>query len=295
MVVPTFDEMMYPLLESVKDGKIYKVAELSPKIENKNFNLTEEEKKIRLNNGRLKFYDRLLWARTYLKKAGLVTYPMTGGIRITEEGKKVLENGVEKIDSNFLMKYDAFKKFKERTKLDYLKDEAKVFGDLSPQDLIESGYTKLVSEIEEELLEKLKSMNPYLFETVALKLLKEMGYGEFEETSKSGDGGIDGIVSQDALGLEKIYIQCKRFNNHNVREPDIRNFIGAMSSDVSKGIFFTTSDFEEKAIEKAKTAIQKIHLINGIKLAKLMVKYSVGVQIKNSYDIKEIDSDFFEE
>lgn len=295
MAVPTFDELMFPLLETVSDGREYKLSEISQNVENKYFNLTEEEKKLRLNNGRTRFYDRLLWARTYLKKAGLVIYPKTGCLIITEEGKKVVTSGIKKIDKRFLMKYDSFQYFTNKTKDDLVKDQARDLEDFSPQDLIESGYNKLIFELEEEVLEKLKNMDPYLFETVTLKLLNVMGYGDFEETSKSGDGGIDGIINQDALGIEKIYVQCKRFNGHNIREPDVRNFIGAMSSDVSKGIFFTTSDFDHLAIEKAKRAMQKIHLINGATLAKLMVKYCVGVQIKDSYDLKEIDSDFFEE
>ncbi|HEO65290.1 MAG TPA: restriction endonuclease, partial [Spirochaetes bacterium] len=125
-------------------------------------------------------------------------------------------------------------------------------------------------------------------------LLKKMGYGEFIETPKSRDGGIDGIINEDQLGLEKIYIQAKRFAKDKVREPDIRNFIGAMSGDTTRGIFVTTTGFDENAKRKAKEAHHKIILIDGIKLVDLMYKFGVGVQIKDSYEIKTIDNDFFE-
>lgn len=292
MTVPTFDEIMFPLLDKIKDGGSYKASDISQEIENNYFTLTEDEKRIRLKNGRTKFYDRLLWARTYLKKAGLVEYPKTGCLVITQEGKKVLDSGIDRIDTKFLKRYDSFGDFvggKNSSK------EDSSLSDLSPRDLIDSGYNKINSELEQEILEKLKKMNPYLFEVVALKLLNSMGYGDFEETPKSGDGGIDGIINQDELGLEKIYIQCKRFNSNAVREPDIRNFIGAMSSDVNKGVFVTTSYFESAAVEKARMALQKIRLIDGEELAKLMVKFNVGTQVKEVYEVKELDADFFDE
>ena len=121
-----------------------------------------------------------------------------------------------------------------------------------------------------------------------------MGYGDFVETSKSGDGGIDGIINEDKLGLDKIYIQAKRYNDNKVREKEIRNFIGAMSGDTSKGVFVTTSTFDESAVKKAHDAHHTIILIDGNKLVQLMHEYNVGVQIKDTYEIKEIDEDFFE-
>ena len=135
----------------------------------------------------------------------------------------------------------------------------------------------------------------YYFEKVVLKLLKKMGYGDFIETSKSGDGGIDGIINEDKLGLDKIYIQAKRFNENKVREKDIRNFIGAMSGDTNKGVFVTTSLFDKGAEEKAKNAHHKIILIDGNKLVDLMHEFNVGVQIKQTYEVKQLDEDFFME
>ena len=165
----------------------------------------------------------------------------------------------------------------------------------SPQDLIDKGFSQIESEVKNDLLEKLKTIDPYYFEKVILILLKKMGYGEFIETSKSGDGGIDGIINEDKLGLDKIYIQAKRFSENKVREKDIRNFIGAMSGDTNKGVFVTTSLFDNAAIEKAKNAHHKIILLDGNKLVDLMHEFNVGIQIKATYEVKQLDEDFFEE
>jgi len=161
--------------------------------------------------------------------------------------------------------------------------------------LIDSGFSAIESEVKTELLGKLKEIDPYYFEKVILILLKKMGYGDFIETSKSGDGGIDGIINEDKLGLEKIYTQAKRYTENKVREKDIRNFIGAMSGDTTKGVFITTSTFDDSAIQKAREAHHSIILIDGLKLVDLMHQYNVGVQIKTKYEVKELDNDFFEE
>jgi len=164
----------------------------------------------------------------------------------------------------------------------------------SPQDLIEIGFAAIESEVKAELLEKLKSIDPSYFEKVILILLSKMGYGDFIETSKTADGGIDGIINEDKLGLDKIYIQAKRYGESKVREKDIRNFIGAMSGDTNKGVFVTTSDFDEGAIKKAHDAHHTIILIDGKKLVDLMFHYNVGIQIRSTYEVKQLDADFFE-
>ena len=165
---------------------------------------------------------------------------------------------------------------------------------ISPQDLIDSGFSAIESQVKGDLLEKLKTIDPYYFEKVILILLKQMWYGDFIETSKSGDGGIDGIINEDKLWLEKIYIQAKRYNENKVREKDIRNFIGAMSGDTTKWIFVTTSMFDELAIKKAHDAHHRIILIDWEKMVSLMHQYGVGVQVRTTYEVKEIDEDFFE-
>ncbi len=144
------------------------------------------------------------------------------------------------------------------------------------------------------MLERLKEIEPFYFEKVILILLKKMGYGEFIETKKTGDGGIDGIINQDQLGISKIYIQAKRYTENKVREKDIRNFIGAMSGDTTNGVFVTTSTFDDGAVEKAKQAHHKIILIDGFRLTDLMFEFGVGVQTINIYEMKKVDEDFFE-
>ena len=227
--------------------------------------------------------------------AKFAQYPKRGMVQITDKGKAALERGhltLEELqnDPDFIKHREAVSKEKENeVQLDKVNVE-----NASPQDLIDSGFSTIETEVKTELLEKLKEIDPYFFEKVILILLKKMGYGDFIETSKTGDGGIDGIINEDKLGLEKIYTQAKRYNESKVRETDIRNFIGAMSGDTRKGVFITTSTFDDSAIKKAREAHHSIILIDGAKLVDLMHQYNVGVQIKTVYEVKEVDNDFFE-
>jgi restriction system protein len=223
----------------------------------------------------------------YLKKGGLVHYPQRGFVQITERGKETKAESItiEQMESDVIKFYQPECKNIE-------KNEAVETS--SPQDLIDSGIEQIENNVKNELLQKLKLVDPYSFEKVILILLNKMGYGEFVETSKSRDGGIDGIINEDQLGLEKIYIQAKRYTDNKVREPDIRNFIGAMSGDTRKGIFVTTTEFDENAKKKAKEAHHTLILINGTRLVELMYKFGVGVQVKSAYEVKTLDNDFFE-
>ena len=294
--MPKFDELMFPILNVLGDKKSRQIRDVSEILE-KEYNLTEEEKKETVSNGYSRFFDRVSWGRTYLKKAGLISQESKGSdLKITEEGLNVLSSGVKKIDVNFLKKYPSFIFFSEGNKKTAEEVNNVLSEKFSPQDMIDQGFKRFSDALKSDLLEKLQGSNPYFFERVALILFQKMGYGDFQETPKSGDGGVDGVISQDSLGLEKIYIQAKRFaDTHKVREPEIRNFIGAMSSDASKGIFVTTSSFDDSAIKKAKGASHKIVLIDGEQLTDLMIKYNVGIQSANLYELKEIDTDFFEE
>ncbi|HEY0908203.1 MAG TPA: restriction endonuclease [Candidatus Paceibacterota bacterium] len=295
MAIPKFDETMLPILTVLKEKGPLQIREISKLLEDK-FSLTESEKNETVSNGETRFHDRVSWGRTYLKKAGLVSQDSKGSdVRITEEGVRVLDSGIAQLSLKYLERYPSFVFFAEGSKKTPEEVNNSLSEKFSPQDMIDQGFKRFSNTLKSDLLEKLQSSNPYFFERVALILFQKMGYGDFQETSKSGDGGIDGIISQDKLGLEKIYIQAKRFANTNkVREPEIRNFIGAMSADVSKGIFVTTSAFDDSAIKKAANASHKIVLIDGEQLTDLMIKYSVGVQKSISYELKQIDLDFFE-
>jgi restriction system protein len=290
--IPKFHETFNPILEILSDGKIIHTREMQKLVIEKYYsNLPKELLEEKTKSGEILINNRIAWGKSYLKKGGYIHYPERGHVQITEKGKtqknKLTLKEVEE-DSNILNFYT-----EENSKIKS-KDIVNI-KNASPQDLIDEGFNEIELEIKNELLEKLKTIDPYYFEKVILILLKKMGYGDFIETSKSSDGGIDGIINEDKLGLDKIYIQAKRFTENKVREKDIRNFIGAMSGDTNKGVFVTTSLFDKGAIEKAKNAHHKIILLDGNKLVDLMHEFNVGVQIKSVYEVKQLDEDFFVE
>lgn len=292
--IPKFHETFTPILEILSDGEVIRFRELQKLVIEKYFShLTIEQLSEKTKSGDNLINNRIAWGKSYLKKGGYIIYPVRGSVKITEKGltqKSVLslKNVVE--DSGIVNFYAEENQKSNSSQL--VIDE---IVSSSPQDLIDKGFYQIEKEVKTELLEKLKTIDPYYFEKVILILLKKMGYGEFIETSKSGDGGIDGIINEDKLGLDKIYIQAKRFNENKVREKDIRNFIGAMSGDTNKGVFVTTSIFDIGAIEKAKNAHHKIILIDGEKLVNLMHEFNVGIQVKATYEVKQLDEDFFED
>jgi restriction system protein len=288
MDLPKFNETFIPILEVLSDGEIITGRELIKKVEEKFYShLPDDLLSEVTKSGERLLENRIAWGKSYLKKGGLVHYPQRGHVQITTKGKEAkAENlSLEHVHSNVITFYEPEKSVNLQTS---------VISTASPQDLIDSGIEQIELSVKNELLEKLKTVDPYSFEKIILILLKKMGYGDFIETSKSRDGGIDGIINEDQLGLEKIYIQAKRYAENKVREPDIRNFIGAMSGDTRKGIFVTTSNFDENAQKKARDAHHTIILVNGTKLVELMHKYNIGVQVKSYYEVKVLDNDFFE-
>ena len=290
MDIPKFHETFVPILETLADGEIMQHRELLNKIVEKYYsNLPKELLDKKTKTGDLLILNRIAWGKSYLKKAGYIHYPERGAVQITEKGKEVNKDKVKLKD--IISESGLFSFYKE--------EKAKELQDLeirgsSPQDLIDSGFSAIDAQVKSDLLDKLKGTDPFYFEKVILTLLSKMGYGESIETSKTGDGGIDGIINQDKLGLEKIYIQAKRYSENKVREKEIRNFIGAMSGDTTKGVFVTTSEFDQQAIKKAHDAHHTIILIDGKKLVDLLFQYSVGVQVQNTYEVKAVDDNFFE-
>lgn len=289
MELPKFNETFLPILEVLHNGETLKSRDLIKTVSKKYYsNLPAELLTLKTKSGDILLENRIAWGKSYLKKGGLVHFPKRGFVQITDKGKSI--NPKELTLNNLQSDVISFYEPEDNTHNTNLSTP----DTSSPQDLIEIGIEKIEYEVKENLLKKLKDSDPYYFEKIILILLKKMGYGDFIETTKSNDGGIDGIINEDQLGLEKIYIQAKRYNQNKVRETDIRNFIGAMSGDTRKGIFVTTSTFDEKAKQKAKEAHHSIILIDGSKLVDLMHKYNVGVQIKNYYEIKILDNDFFD-
>lgn len=296
MSIPKFDETFIPILEVLSDGKVIRSADLPIKLlEAEKFILTDEESKTTTATGADLFGNRVGWGRVYLKQAKLIALPERGRMQITEKGLQLLKSG-KGIAMSELRHDPDFIAHQKKVSIERDSEKALETGNVTPQDMIDLGFKSIEATIKEELHEKLVAVNPYYFEKIVLQLFQKMGYGDFLETPKSGDGGIDGIINQDQLGIEKIYTQAKRFSDGTkVRETHIRNFIGAMSGDTNKGIFVTTSEFDESAIRKAREAMHKIILIDGEKLVDLMIKYGVGVQTKTTYEIKQVDEDFFEE
>jgi restriction system protein len=290
MDIPKFHETFAPILETLTDGKTIQHRELLNKVVEKYYSkLPKELLEKKTKTGDLLILNRIAWGKSYLKKAGYIHYPQRGAVQITQKGKEVNK---DKVNLKGIISESGIFNF-------YKEEKAKELEDLemkgsSPQDLIESGFSAIEAQVKSELLDKLKTIDPFYFERVILTLLGKMGYGESIETSKTGDGGIDGIVNQDKLGLEKIYIQAKRYNENKVREKEIRNFIGAMSGDTTKGVFVTTSEFDQQAIKKAHDAHHTIILIDGKRLVDLLYQYSVGVQVQNTYEVKAVDDNFFE-
>lgn len=296
MDLPKYHETFMPILETLSSIESVSSRELAVKVRDKYYsNLPKELLDKKTSTGANTLIDRILWGKSYLKMGKFVFYPKRGMVQIREKGKQALESGQLLLsdlqnDPDFIQHRSSVKS-KENNETEI---ETVDVDNATPQDLIDTGFETIETEVKTELLDKLKELDPYFFEKVILILLKKMGYGDFIETSKSGDGGIDGIINEDKLGLEKIYTQAKRYNENKVREKDIRNFIGAMSGDTSKGVFITTSTFDDSAIKKAREAHHSIILIDGPKLVDLMHQYNVGVQVKTTYEVKEVDNDFFE-
>jgi len=296
MELPKYHEAFIPVLEILQSVESIKSRDLANRVRNKYYaDLPPELLNQKTRSGSNVLIDRISWAKSYLKMAKFVSYPDRGMVQITEKGRRILATGQLSLydlqnDSDFINYRESVKSEKQNE----LEIHSVNVENASPQDLIDTGFTTIDTEVKTNLLEKLKEIDPFFFEKVILILLKRMGYGDFFETSKTGDGGIDGIINEDKLGLEKIYTQAKRYNDSKVREKDIRNFIGAMSGDTSKGVFITTSSFDDSAIKKAREAHHTIVLIDGAKLVDLMHQFNVGVQVRTVYEVKEIDNDFFE-
>lgn len=292
--LPKFHETFIPILDILSSGEVLRVNELRKRVRDKFYShLPDDVLSKKTKNGDTLILNRVGWGKSYLKEGKFVAQPERAMVHITEKGKQALKNGSLtlqqlKNDPDYIECQRNKDKNKSNTVVEQQLDNS------TPQDLIDNGFSIIEKDTKSELLDKLKDIDPYYFERVILVLLNKMGYGDFVETKKSRDGGIDGVINQDKLGLDKIFIQAKRYSENKVREKDIRDFIGAMSGDTTKGVFVTTSSFDKLAVSKAYEAHHKIILIDGNKLTDLMYQFGVGVQIRDTYNIKEIDEDFFE-
>lgn len=300
MAIPTYDELMSPVLKLLSDGVERSGEDITNTIADQLNLTTEERNRIYANNPKKVFKDRIAWARTYLKKAGLIESPQRATSKITAEGMKVAKSKLDKLNLKFLEQYESFREFRHIDNLNEVESKSKKIETVqTPNEMLDFVQNSYKENLQSELLLKLKSVDPVRFEEIVLNLMEKMNYGVGLMTKLSHDGGIDGIIDEDELGLEKIYLQAKRYSDNKVNEKEMQNFVGALScSPVRKGVFITTSYFDEKAKKKAEDASKKgliIRLINGDELTKLMIKHNIGVQIKTKIEIKKLDEDFFAE
>lgn len=292
-MIPAYHEIMLPLLKLHSDQKSHHRSSFVKDLSNE-FGLSESELSKKLQSGNQTIIDnRIGWAYVYLKKAGLLEQPERGYYQITNRGRRVLTENLEKITPSYLKKFDEFNQFYKPDPED--KNEGVISENLTPDDLIEQGFKQLNQEVKVELLNLLRQSSPDFFEQVVLDLMEKMGYGIGKVTGKTGDGGIDGIINQDALGLDKVYLQAKRFaENNKVSASMLRDFVGSLElHGASKGVFITTSDFPKNARDLIKHSPKSISLIASNDLVEYMLKYDLGVDTKKVYKVKAIDTDYF--
>jgi restriction system protein len=297
--IPDFQSVMLPLLRSVEDGQTRSSAGLREALA-KHFRLTSAQLGELLPSGtRPVFNNRVAWASIYLQRAGLLKRPARGHYCISDAGQEILKDPPARIDIAFL---DQFPQFREFRKAPKRKTPGPDSGpaDETPEEMLESAYQRLHSDLAADLLEQVRSCTPPFFEQLVVDLLVKMGYGGSrrdagEAIGRGGDEGIDGIIKEDRLGLDVIYIQAKRWEG-TVGRPEIQKFVGALhGKHARKGVFITSSSFSQEARDYAATIDPKVILIDGDTLASLMIDSGLGVSTQQTYDVKRVDSDYFSE
>lgn len=309
MAIPDFQTLMQPLLQLAGDGSEWLFRDAVTRLAD-DFGLSEEERTQRIPSGLAPvFANRVGWARTHLKHAELIESPRRGMFKITSSGRDLLARKPPKIDMKVLDSYDVYRAYRSKAKsqsdsgeadaLPQTTTAANATTDVPPDEAIDAAYKRYKAEIELELLERLKTVTPARFEEVVVDLLVAMGYGGSHADAgraigKSGDGGIDGIINEDRLGLDVIYVQAKRWKD-TVHSPEVQKFAGALQGKrASKGVFITTSQFSTGAQRYVESINSKIILIDGERLAALMVEHDVGVARVGSYVLKRLDNDYFD-
>jgi restriction system protein len=301
-MIPDFQTLMLPLLKSIQDSKEYSTTKIIETLA-KEFNLTEEELNQFLPSGSQKtFHNRVYWAKAHLKMAGLIENLKRGIFKITNEGEKLLVQNPNVINLKLLKQIPIYVDWLEKSKEENNKEEFETCVESeneTPEEIIEKNFLKIRKILALELLSKVKSNTPVFFENLVVELLVKMGYGGSikdagKAIGKSGDEGIDGIIKEDKLGLDVIYIQAKRWDNI-VGRPEIQKFVGALAGQgAKKGIFITTARFTKEAREYQPKNETKIVLIDGEQLADFMIDYDLAVSQKDKYIVKQIDYDYFD-
>ena len=302
MPIPDFQTLMRPFLRFASDGNEHAMSEAREALAEQ-FRLTVEERTALLPSGRQAVFDnRVAWAKVYLQRAGLLDSPRRGHFRISERGREVLHEAPERITVRYLEKFPEFVEFRTITK--EKKETAEPDGSETngetPEETLETAYLRLKGDIAAELLKRVKHCSPKFFEGLVVEVLLRMGYGGSRREAgqaigRAGDEGIDGIINEDRLGLDVIYLQAKKWEG-TVGRPEIQKFVGALHGKrAKKGIFITTGSFSSEAVQYVANIDPKVVLIDGQQLAELMIEFNVGVTQIDTYDVKRIDSDYFGE
>jgi restriction system protein len=295
MPVPDYEALMLPALEATSDGKEWSVGSLRGPLSEK-LKLTAEELSVRLPSGSQAVFDnRLTWETTYLVKAGCLERPRRGVLQITKRGTSLLAEKPTKITNEVLSRFSEFRDFKSRRKSDVQATPQSVS---TPEEQLERALADIDQSLSVEVLERLQKVTPEFFERVVLDLLLAMGYGgsnrEGRTVGRSGDTGIDGVINEDKLGLEQVYVQAKRWSN-TVGRPEVQSFTGSLEMHrASKGVFLTTGTFSSDARAYVERIGKKVVLIDGEALTRLMIEHDVGVSVQRRIAIKRVDSDYFD-
>lgn len=306
MAVPKFYEFFGSFLRALSDGNVHKAKDVQKTIA-ADMSLSESDMAEQLPSQRQATYvNRINWARTYLDRAGLISTPTRGHYQITSEGMKALQSG-ETIDLKYLDRYESFQQFHavapaggQQLQTDAAQQEEE---EKTPTEIMSAAFDKMNASLAGDLMDMVMGLEPTEFETLVVKLLLKMGYGYGIEdagkvTRATGDGGIDGIIKEDQLGFNNIYIQAKKWStDHKVSRPEVQKFAGALQGEkATKGLFITTTEFTKDAQDFAANLLgSNIVLIDGNQLTKLMIKYNLGVAVEQTFEVKRIDSDFFSE
>ena len=304
MSIPNYQYFMLPVLKAARNGTV-SISDIIETIANE-AHISEEDRKIKTSTGATLLYSRISWAKSYMVQAGLLEIVGRGLFKVTKEGLELLALNPKEINNKTLSKYPSFNLFKQRSKKAKEKGANNIddsdLDDLDPEEALGQSLKNLNFSLANELITRIVKAKPEFLENLIGSLLKAMGYSnntntDWEHTGKTGDDGIDGIINQDVLGVDKIYVQAKRYaNNNHVTAGDLRNFIGALDMKRAvKGVFVTTSDFTNDAKSTVEKSTKNIVLINGEQLAHLMIQYGVGCKTKETIKIQKIDEDFFEE
>jgi restriction system protein len=302
MPIPDFQTLMLPVLKYADGHGEHTLRQATDSLAQE-FGLTPNEVAELLPSGQQPtFYNRVGWARTYLKQARLLSLTSYNHLTITERGKQVLAEKPTRVDMKYLERFPEYVAFKERAKpTKPAAGDAPEENQLSPDEQLESAYQRTRGELASELLDHVRRSSPAFFEQLVVELLTRMGYGgsradAARAVGRIGDEGIDGIIDEDRLGLDSIYIQAKRWSENPIGRPDIQQFVGALQGKrAHKGVFITTSRFAEQAKAYASTIDAKVVLIDGERLAQLMIDHNVGVSTVAEYDLKKLDTDYFYE